>query len=287
MATSGELARIMAYAIQMPHDTVSLFLRKVRLGGLIAMKGHGRSAARMEPLDAARLLLAVVGGLLVKDAVETVGQVGGMRFAGISPDASGKVRFLAPEIFGPDRLEACLAREMTIFAKRHGAVTRNKPADVLAFLEALKSRQPSLQIFFGNPESDQAMFKAAVLAETPDGGSAANGPRPRVGFSNRAERDPDLWRSKAGVAMAVWDEEFVGLADYPRMLRTHSIYPQAIATIALLLVDENPLATLDWFLGEEKRRADERARVRVERDRQREIEDREEEVRQNPWMKEE
>ena len=285
MASSGELERIMAYALEMPHETVSLFLRKIRQAGLITKKGHGPSAARMEPLDAARLLLVVIGGILVKDAVDTVKIVGGMRFAGVAPDARKKeVRFLAPEVFGLDRFEDCLARELALFAKRHGAMARKKPADVFAFLESMRSPHPALQIFLGNPDSDHALFKAAVLTETPDPERISDGPRLRVGFSNRFERNPALWRGRAGAALAVWDQDFVALANFPRMLRTHSVYPQAIATVALLLVDDHPLRTLDWLMAEEERRRRQRALVAAERDRQREAEDREEELRQNPWL---
>lgn len=72
MATSGQLCQSIASALGVPFETTREHLRNIRRAGMISFKGHGRGAAEMTTLDAARLLIATAASPFVKDSVVTV-----------------------------------------------------------------------------------------------------------------------------------------------------------------------------------------------------------------------
>jgi hypothetical protein len=72
MATSGELCLVTAEALGISFETTREHLRHIRRAGMISFKGHGRGAAAMTTLDAARLLIAAAGSSFVKDSLETL-----------------------------------------------------------------------------------------------------------------------------------------------------------------------------------------------------------------------
>ena len=83
MATSLELAAVVAKALGLPQATVVQHLRNLQKRRDIAFKGYGRGAARMGPADAARLLIAAVGSDQVKDSA---GDAGFLRVASAGVD---------------------------------------------------------------------------------------------------------------------------------------------------------------------------------------------------------
>jgi hypothetical protein len=68
VASSIELASAVATALHLEDETVQLYLKNIRAAGAISFKGYGRSAAAMTPLDAARLLIVVVGNGVARNA---------------------------------------------------------------------------------------------------------------------------------------------------------------------------------------------------------------------------
>lgn len=70
MATSGELIRITARALQLPESTVTSYHRMLRQGGLLTKGGRGRSAPDVSASDVARLLLALLGADALAEAVD-------------------------------------------------------------------------------------------------------------------------------------------------------------------------------------------------------------------------
>src|SRR3981081_1010117 len=85
MTTSGELCQSMAEALGIPFETTRAHLRNIRRAGMISFKGHGRGAAAMTTLDAARLLLAAAGSSFVQDSVATLEE-----FGSLEPVEAGK-----------------------------------------------------------------------------------------------------------------------------------------------------------------------------------------------------
>lgn len=78
MATSGELCKSVAAALGIPFETTREHLRNIRRVGLISFKGHGRGAAEMTTLDAARLLIAAAASPYTKASVVTVESFGSL-----------------------------------------------------------------------------------------------------------------------------------------------------------------------------------------------------------------
>ena len=78
MATSGELIEIVATALRLPPETLTVHRRLLRDAGLLSKKGHGKAAARMTSYDAAAMVLAAAGSPFVKDSVETVRAFGSL-----------------------------------------------------------------------------------------------------------------------------------------------------------------------------------------------------------------
>ncbi len=67
VATSGQLVEAVSEATGFAAETVVVHMRNLREAGFIAIRGRGRSAAKMTARDAARLLMAVSGTNHVKE----------------------------------------------------------------------------------------------------------------------------------------------------------------------------------------------------------------------------
>jgi hypothetical protein len=89
MATSGEMCRVTAEALGISFETTREHLRHIRRAGMISFKGHGRGAAAMTTLDAARLLIAAAGSSFVKDSLETLEGFGRLKLTRKSPRQRG------------------------------------------------------------------------------------------------------------------------------------------------------------------------------------------------------
>jgi hypothetical protein len=70
--TPGQLVKAVAVALDVPEEMVVLHDRNLTVAGLRTKKGRGPSAAEVTPLDAARLLVATLGSVRIKDSVATV-----------------------------------------------------------------------------------------------------------------------------------------------------------------------------------------------------------------------
>lgn len=79
MATSGQLVSITAKALRTPEVSVLLHYRELRKDGLVHKSGRGRSAAHVTAMDAARLLIAIMGARIVREACEAVQTIGQFR----------------------------------------------------------------------------------------------------------------------------------------------------------------------------------------------------------------
>ncbi|MBR1133298.1 hypothetical protein [Bradyrhizobium iriomotense] len=80
MVTSRELADIVGDALGIARESAQLHLKTIRAAGEISFKGYGRAAAKMTPLDAARLVIAALGSTFAKDSVNVL-----KRFAKLKP----------------------------------------------------------------------------------------------------------------------------------------------------------------------------------------------------------
>lgn len=78
MATSKQLIEAVSRATGLTEETVHVHMRNLREAGLITLGGRGASAARMTPLDAARLMMAVSGSGFVKESVNAVASFAGL-----------------------------------------------------------------------------------------------------------------------------------------------------------------------------------------------------------------
>ena len=70
MATPGQLVRTVAEVLGIPVATVSQFDRQLAEAGLRTVGGRGPSAAKVTPLDAANLLIALLGPPLYGPAIK-------------------------------------------------------------------------------------------------------------------------------------------------------------------------------------------------------------------------
>lgn len=68
MATSGEMIKIVADALQLPTATVTSYHRVLRQEGLVTKGGRGRSAAQMSAEDAAKLVITLLGSDCLEEA---------------------------------------------------------------------------------------------------------------------------------------------------------------------------------------------------------------------------
>lgn len=90
MATSGQLVLITAKALRLPEVSVLLHYRELRTAGLVSKSGRGVSASHMTALDAARLLIAMMGARIVKEVPNAVRIIGQFR------QTSSEVDFVRP-----------------------------------------------------------------------------------------------------------------------------------------------------------------------------------------------
>jgi hypothetical protein len=83
MASPGELVAVMADTLGVPTATVAQYDRVLAENGLRSSGGRGLSAAKVTPVDAANLLLAIMGspisGAAIKEAAKTCKSYGGLR----------------------------------------------------------------------------------------------------------------------------------------------------------------------------------------------------------------
>jgi hypothetical protein len=76
MASSRELADVVAAAMGVKRETVQLHLRTIRAAKLVAFSGYGRGAARMTSDEASRLVIAVAGSRFAKDSLAVLERFG-------------------------------------------------------------------------------------------------------------------------------------------------------------------------------------------------------------------
>jgi hypothetical protein len=70
--TPGQLVHAVSIALDIPEETVVQHDRNLVVAGLRTKGGRGRSAPDVTPLDAARLLIAALASIRIKDSVEAV-----------------------------------------------------------------------------------------------------------------------------------------------------------------------------------------------------------------------
>jgi hypothetical protein len=70
--TPGQLVSAVSIALDVPHETVVVHDRNLSVAGLRTKGARGRNAPAVTPLDAARLVTAILGSSRVVDSVETV-----------------------------------------------------------------------------------------------------------------------------------------------------------------------------------------------------------------------
>src|ERR1035437_2127657 len=72
LLTPGQLVNAVAIALNVPVETVVQHDRNLVVAGLRTKGGRGHSGAKVTPLEAARLMVAVLGSARVLDSVEAV-----------------------------------------------------------------------------------------------------------------------------------------------------------------------------------------------------------------------
>jgi hypothetical protein len=70
--TPGQLVKAVAMSLEVPEETIVVHDRNLVVAGLRTKSGRGLSAAKVTPLDAARLLVATLGSARTKHSVQTV-----------------------------------------------------------------------------------------------------------------------------------------------------------------------------------------------------------------------
>jgi len=76
MALISDLVKELAVSTGTAEKSITVIARWLREDGLLSQKGHGRGAARATPLDAARLLIALMVGGKSKNAPQAVRDFG-------------------------------------------------------------------------------------------------------------------------------------------------------------------------------------------------------------------
>lgn len=79
MATASELSRIFAHALGLPEVQVATRYRALREAGLTAKAARGRHTPDRSPLEAARLLIAIMGAATAADVEATTRLIGQLR----------------------------------------------------------------------------------------------------------------------------------------------------------------------------------------------------------------
>ena len=102
MALISHLVKELALNTGTAEKSITVIARWLREDGLLSQKGRGRGAAQATPLDAARLLIALMVGGKIKDAPQAVRDFGQMVL--IIPDTDGPEQMISlEELFGlPD-----------------------------------------------------------------------------------------------------------------------------------------------------------------------------------------
>jgi hypothetical protein len=72
LLTPGQLVNAVAISLNVPAETVVQHDRNLVVAGLRTKGGRGQSAPKVTPLDAARLVTAVLGSVRIVDSVDTV-----------------------------------------------------------------------------------------------------------------------------------------------------------------------------------------------------------------------
>ncbi len=90
MASIGQLTAALSDCLGIEESTVAVFTRNLRDANLIRKGGRGPSAARMQPIDAARALLGFlyVDRSSPRDVADAVKDMADLRFAGVVDEAS-------------------------------------------------------------------------------------------------------------------------------------------------------------------------------------------------------
>ena len=141
MASPAELTQTVSDATGVPLATVVDIDRKLLKAGLRTKGGRGLNAARMQPLDAARLLMAILASPQANEAATAV-----ERYAqtGVDKSLSSEGQFSAT---GLDDLAALPIRHS--FVDALAAIMTSATAGSLATLESEAGQrvQPSIEIF--------------------------------------------------------------------------------------------------------------------------------------------
>ncbi|GAB9241379.1 hypothetical protein [Bradyrhizobium diazoefficiens] len=196
MPTSIDLGNIVADALGEGRPRVQLQLKRIRAADLISFKGYGRGAARMESLDAARLIIAVAGSLFATDALEAL-----IRFKdllGTSPKGSGRV------------LDAFLAERINVI--RAGS----DPA-----LSDLPGRHR-------NPAGEAAL---KLIWAGPDGTASASAAVVRW-FRNDGKTDAATFASDPSWGLVLDEGRFVAASGHGRLVRSAVVPTGALQKIA-------------------------------------------------------
>jgi DNA-binding transcriptional ArsR family regulator len=186
VASSVELADMVADALGLGGQTVRHHLRNLGEQKLVSYRGRGRHAAEMTSLDAARLVITAAGSQFVKDSVATLARFGSLR--------RGKGRPKLPEAFlspygplphdddgpleqhrlpGDDDEESALTLEsflqLRIDRLRHGYPPRRDRRERSSpFRRSDRLAWSALELYGGIPASDPRAF--AVVRWWPPGG---------------------------------------------------------------------------------------------------------------------
>lgn len=96
MATPGQLVAITANALRLPEVTVTLHHRAIRKAGLMHKSGRGRSAPQVSALDASRLLIALMGARIIREAPDAVRAIG--RYRQVTSEVDRNVPFMPADM---------------------------------------------------------------------------------------------------------------------------------------------------------------------------------------------
>jgi hypothetical protein len=78
--TPGQLVSAVSIAMNVPHETVIVHDRNLSVAGLRTKGARGRNAPAVAPIDAARLVIAILGSARVVDSVNTLRAFEQVRF---------------------------------------------------------------------------------------------------------------------------------------------------------------------------------------------------------------
>lgn len=269
MATSGELAQIIAYALELPPETVAVHLRNIRLAGLISRKGHGRGAAKMTPLDATRLLLAASGSILSKDSVRSAKEFGQLKPIRLSKDRSTIA--VSPGSNGSNSLEAEIAAAIDLIGKKNRALSSRQTIDWVDYLTGIGGSGPTLKLYLVGPQSscDTQELASFSRAGPSDWNSYKSPDRVEMYELLRS----DAARGLGETVLSHFENALLASRRWvsPPMTREHTIHPETLAVIALLLNEDRALdrlgelAKFQTEMSERRRQTIDEARAAIGR----------------------